>query len=205
MIKYIKNINYEYLAIIFLILFDIAIYFTNTNSYLFYKLNTIHIYLPDLLMRFFNYVANSHKYVLIVVLLLVTVIFKPKQTGRVVLMIALYYIIVNFLKTYFHVARPYMILNPDTFYFLNENYNYIQDGYHSFPSGHTSFISLFIFAINRLFFNNKPYIKYLLILFIPLVAIIRIASGYHWPIDVITGIILSYFIVKLSFINYADK
>ncbi len=195
----------EYFLFILLLVVDLIIFYTNTNVFLFHKVNSLNIYLPDKIMRLFNYVASSYNYVLIVLLPTITILFKPKKIFRVIVALALYYIVVSLIKNNAHVARPYMVLDQGTFYFLKEKYNYMADGYHSFPSGHTSLMSVFIFSINTLFFRNNIYMRLLLILLIFLTAIIRIASGFHWPIDVITGILIGYLIVKVSFNTLNSK
>ena len=64
-----------------------------------------------------------------------------------------------------------------------------ESGY-AFPSGHATFFMALAFA---LFFNHKKA-GYVFILFALLIGIARIIAGVHFPVDILGGFILGFFI-----------
>lgn len=115
-------------------------------------------------------------------------------------------ITVNFLKLFFGRARPTITANPNEFYGI---FNLIKNGvlfssrYASFPSGHTITIWGTVWILS--FFIKNKFVKNLLFTLGILVGLSRIYLGYHWSTDVITSIVLSYFIAKYIFIYQKIK
>lgn len=107
-------------------------------------------------------------------------------------------IVVSILKRVIGRERPYVSFNPDKFYGLKYlyNHNLINDSkLHSFPSGHT--ITIFV-TVWFLCFNLKSKVlKVCLFVLGILVGVSRIYLTYHWTSDVLTSIILSYFIANI--------
>ena len=130
-------------------------------------------------------------------------------------------ITVNVMKVLFARARPSITVNPDRFYgimTLIKNTSYWKGSYVSFPSGHTITIWGTIWILS--FIIKSKAIKIPLFVLGILVGISRIYLLRHWTTDVVTSIILSYFIakfvhkkmfgnreknVKLSFFQYYRK
>lgn len=91
--------------------------------------------------------------------------------------------IVETIKHYTLMIRPLCSLN--NVYILKESLPL--DCYASFPSGHVSFAIVFI-ASFWLLFNR--FFKCLALLYIALLAISRVASGAHFPLDVIGAVVI---------------
>lgn len=106
-------------------------------------------------------------------------------------------ITVNVMKVLFARARPSITVNPDKFYgimTLIKNTSYWKGSYVSFPSGHTITIWGTIWILS--FIIKSKAIKIPLFVLGILVGISRIYLLCHWTTDVVTSIILSYFIAK---------
>ncbi len=86
------------------------------------------------------------------------------------------------LKELIQTDRPFTILN-------DINVLFIESG-HAFPSGHSATISALAFAI---FFKNKK-LGYIFMLVGLLIGMARIASGVHFPIDIIGGYLLGFLV-----------
>ena len=101
------------------------------------------------------------------------------------------------MKVLFARARPSITVNPDKFYgimALIKNISYWKGSYVSFPSGHTITIWGTIWILS--FIIKSKAIKIPLFVLGILVGISRIYLMCHWITDVVTSIILSYFIAK---------
>ena len=92
--------------------------------------------------------------------------------------------IVELLKNYTNIARPYCSL--DKIYALQ---HVIQSSIcnHSFPSGHIAFSTIVVTSfwplLNRFF-------KIIAIIFVCLLAISRVVSGAHFPMDLLGSIVI---------------
>lgn len=96
----------------------------------------------------------------------------------------------NFIvKDIFKIERPYVknerIINKDTEY----GYGY------SFPSNHSQLSASFLFSFKRYFELGKIYVFG--IVMVLLVGLSRIYLGVHSIVDVVTGFILGYLVVRV--------
>lgn len=92
------------------------------------------------------------------------------------------WVMAYFFKDVFHTLRPFDAI-PTVAPLISES------GY-AFPSGHATF---FMALASSLWF----YHKYLSVFFgvsAVLIGIARIASGVHWPVDILGGLMLGYII-----------
>ena len=106
-------------------------------------------------------------------------------------------IIVNIMKVLFARARPSITIDPDKFYGIMtmiKDSSFWKGSYVSFPSGHTITIWGTIWILS--FIIKSKAIKIPLFVLGILVGISRIYLLRHWTTDVVTSIILSYFIAK---------
>jgi membrane-associated phospholipid phosphatase len=91
----------------------------------------------------------------------------------------------NLIKNYTSVTRPYCSM--DDIYSLS-SVTYELACSMSFPSGHTAFSTIMIASFWNLL---NRYFKVISIIFITIVAISRMASGAHYPIDILGAIAIT--------------
>lgn len=190
--------NYWFLLITVLII--VLIWTTNTNQTIFFKLNALHTLLPDNIWEKINFITYSKTYILPITLLVITLLFRRKKFFNVLLLIIFYYSLFNYLKDFFHVARPHALFDLSTFYWLHPGLDTSFQPHGSFPSGHTCNTAVFVFTLSYFFAQNKPWLRTLLILILMLVMLTRIATGWHFPLDVLISAIIGYALTKI-FLN----
>ena len=167
------------------------------NQSLFLAINSIHGVLPDSIWDTFNFIAYPKLFVLPIILMVITFLFKREFTIRVGILIIAYYVIFELLKIVIGEPRPYMVLPLDSFHWVNLYENSGSSAYNSFPSGHTGVATIFIFTLMKLFCQNKLWLRVLLSLLLIMVMFARICTGWHWPLDVLASAVIAYILVKI--------
>ena len=94
------------------------------------------------------------------------------------------------LKDEFAYPRPYVVIAPEDITVLG--HKKADDDHHSFPSGHASFITVFICSLWPALLGKMPLYGALLIF---AVCWSRIAMGMHFPADVIAGFLIALMVV----------
>ncbi len=179
------------------IIFSLAIWALGLNHSIFFAINSRHNLLPDNVWQAINFIAYAKTFILPGLLLVLTLIFRREKFINVVILIASFYVLFYILKVAVHEARPFVVLPAESFYWLHGEQNAVKDMYHSFPSGHAGNAVIFAFALMRLFCNNSKLAKVALFLIPVVVAIARIATGWHWPLDVLASGIIGYILVQI--------
>jgi len=174
----------------------LGIWLFKLNQSLFYTINSLHIYLPDKIWQGLNFIAAAKHFILPILLLGLTILFRRDKLFRVVILILAYYIVFAGLKLLISEARPFVVLPHNSFYFLGHE-DSLKDAYRSFPSGHMGNITVFVFALLTLFLPNSTFAKIFLSLFLILIGLARICSGWHWPIDILASGLIAYILVKI--------
>ena len=94
-------------------------------------------------------------------------------------------------KEFMPSPRPPSIFTPDLMHQLGNQF------YHSsFPSGHAT--APFTLACMVIFLVDNTKIRTLVLVYASLIAISRIATGVHWPIDILGGMFFAWFATYLS-------
>lgn len=175
----------------------LVIFFTGTNQSLFLAINSKHEVLPVVVWEVLNFVSYRKFMILPVLLLIITYIWRREKLLNIILLIISYFVVFGVLKVLFGEARPYMVFDPKTFYWLNMFEDAKGSAFHSFPSGHVGNIAMFAFAISAMFFQNKRSLQFLMLLVVVITGFARICTGWHWPLDVIASGLIGYLLVKL--------
>ena len=177
---------------------DLFIWYNQLNNQLFLRINQFHYIVPDKIWEIINLVTYTKYMVAPVILLLLSALFRRDKLLNIIILIISFFVIFIALKHFIGEARPYVVLPQGSFFWLNQYEETIKSAYQSFPSGHTGNIAMFAFACNYLFKKQKKIMQFIMLLLIIGVAIARICTGWHWPVDVITSGLISYVLVKIT-------
>ena len=97
------------------------------------------------------------------------------------------WLVATLIKSLIESPRPFI-------FFQDLQPLFIHGGMDSFPSGHASFFM----AIAVLLFQSHRKIGFVYIIFVLIIGMARIASGIHFPVDILVGYIIGV-IVSLIF------
>ena len=136
------------------------------------------------------FVADIFPYIVVILAFLFLIFYKKnfKETILIFFSSAFAWFLAYVLKFLFHTQRPFDL-------FPNVVSLFPETGY-AFPSGHATFFMALAFA---LFFNHKKIglstqAGYLFIFFAFLIGASRIIAGVHFPVDILGGFVLGFFI-----------
>lgn len=89
------------------------------------------------------------------------------------------------IKFFYHRLRPFLVFNIDPLIINNSN---------AFPSGHAAFF----FALSLILFFYNKRIGFWTLIGSLLIGFARIASGVHWPSDILGGFLVALTAVWLA-------
>jgi len=101
-------------------------------------------------------------------------------------------LVVKTIKTQFAYPRPYIVLPANDVILLDQKNG--DDDYHSFPSGHASFVTVMVVGLWPVLSINMCWFGMALIVG---VCWSRIAVGMHFPADVLAGFFISLLLVLI--------
>lgn len=194
-----KFILKHYWFIFFLVIAALIIWLAKINHTLFFYINSHHYVLSDTILNTINFITWFDTGILPISLIVITFLFRREKLLNVIFLIVAYMIVFSLLKFVFHEARPYIQHNPHDFYWLSstpeEN---LDDAYRSFPSGHTGNIAMFVFALFYLFASKKLWLRTFLLLPLVLTMLVRIGTGWHFPLDVLSAALVAFILVEVT-------
>jgi len=101
--------------------------------------------------------------------------------------------IIDLLKGHFSYPRPYQLFGIETVHVLEIKAG-AGESFRSFPSGHAAFVTLLAIGLSPVLGNRM---RSLMALLVVAVCWARIASGVHFPADVLGGVLLTAFVVSI--------
>ena len=199
---------YSCVAFLLSLLIGVTVLFTGDNQSLFLAINHQHGLMPDQVWLAFNFFSYSKFFIVPMLLIILSFVWRRDKLPNVILLIILYFAVFAGLKHLIGEARPYIVLPEGSFYWVNLYENAVKSAYLSFPSGHTGNMAIFAFRLNVLFFSNKKGLQFLMLALVVATALARICTGWHWPLDVLASGLIGYILVKISFainLNYFKR
>ena len=194
--RFLFKFNSALIFILFLIL-ALGIFVSHSNQSLFLAINSFHALVPVEIWKFFNILSYRKYFILQILLLIITFIWRRNKLPNVMLLIIAYFVVFAGLKILFGEVRPYVVLDLNSFYWLNMYEDAVKSSHYSFPSGHVGNIAVFAFAISSMFFDKSKPLQFLMLLLVLVTGITRICTGWHWPLDVIASGLIGYLLVKI--------
>ncbi|MBP9727335.1 MAG: phosphatase PAP2 family protein [Gammaproteobacteria bacterium] len=194
-----KFIFKNYWFIFLTVIAALAIWLTKTNHSLFFYVNSHHNLLSDATLNAINFITWFDSGILPIALITITLLFRRDKLLNVILLIVTYMIVFSLLKFVFHEARPYIQYNPQDFYWSSSTpQENSKDAYRSFPSGHTGNTAIFVFALSYLFAYQRFWLSSFLLLPLALTMLVRIGTGWHFPLDVLCAALFAFILVEFT-------
>jgi membrane-associated phospholipid phosphatase len=158
------------------------------NVPLFHLMNRIMSYAPDSLWVHLSLLGDGQ---LVILFALPFLGRRPDVVWQYILATILAGLFVYGMKEVFSTLRPPAILPVGSFHLIGPD---LQNN--SFPSGHTT--AFFVLAGLACVHRVKSRFKMLLLLLATFVGFSRIASGVHWPVDVLGGVLGGWIVAIVS-------
>lgn len=128
---------------------------------------------------------------MVMIMLLPLISKRPDLIVRTFIAAIITTIILHSFKNYFPVPRPPSIFSADMMHQLGNQF-----WHGSFPSGHAAapftLAAMIIFLID----NNK--VRAFVLAYASLIAVSRIATGVHWPMDILGGAFFGWFAAYIT-------
>lgn len=100
-------------------------------------------------------------------------------------------LILHSFKEFLPVLRPPSVYTPEQMHQLGNQFSHS-----SFPSGHAA--APFTLAVMVIFLVEDVKIRSLVLVYASIIAISRVATGVHWPMDILGGAFIGWFASYIS-------
>lgn len=155
---------------------------SGTNQSLFHFLNNAFYFQPEAIWINVTLFGDA---AMVMVFTLPLINKRPELVVRIFIAAMVTTFFVLGFKEILLVPRPPSVFSPGEFHQLGNQFSAS-----SFPSGHSAAAFTLTSMIIFLFDNTK--VRSLMIIYATLIACSRIASGVHWPMDVLGGMLFGW-------------
>ena len=161
---------------------------TGSNQPLFLLLNNFLYIKPESIWINITLYGDA---AMVLVLLLPLIAKRPDIVVKSFIAALIATLFLHGFKEFLTVPRPPAIFSPDLFHQLGNQFSAS-----SFPSGHAA--APFTLACMIIYLVPDNRIRSALVLFASLIAISRIATGVHWPVDILGGMFFGWLAAYIS-------
>lgn len=161
---------------------------TGSNRPLFLFLNNLLYFKPEAIWINITLYGDA---AMVMIMLLPLVAKRPDIIVRTFIAAIITAIVLHGFKEYLPVMRPPSIYGPDAMHQLGNQF-----WHGSFPSGHAS--APFTLAAMIIFLVDNNKIRSFVVAYASLIAISRIATGVHWPMDILGGAFFGWLAAYIS-------
>lgn len=161
---------------------------TKSNQPLFLYLNDVIYFKPEEIWINITLYGDA---AMVMVLMLTLVVKRPDIIVKSFIAAIITSLFIHGFKEWLLSPRPPYIFDAGTFHQLGNQFNIA-----SFPSGHAA--APFTLASMIIFMVADNRIRTVVLVYASLIALSRIATGVHWPIDILGGMFFGWFASYLS-------
>lgn len=161
----------------FTLLSMLIIWLTGTNQSVFLFLNKLLYFKPEDIWINITLFGDA---AMVMILLLPLLKTRPDIVAKTVIAAFIATLFIHSFKYFLSVPRPPSVFSASEMHQLGNQF-----AHSSFPSGHAT--AVFTLAAMVIFMVNDTKIRIALLIYAGLIAISRIATGVHWPMDVLGG------------------
>lgn len=168
-----------------------------SNQSLFLYLNEILYFKPEDIWINITLYGDA---AMVMIMLLPLTGKRPDLIVRTFIAAIITTIILHSFKTYFPLPRPPSVFSADIMHQLGNQF-----WHGSFPSGHAA--APFTLAAMVIFLVDNNKVRAFVLAYASLIALSRIATGVHWPIDILGGAFFGWLaaFISVRFINISGE
>jgi len=167
-----------------LLLIGFSIWLSNTNQSLFIELNYLFNHLPGRLLEHVTAISD----VAVAIILSMFLLQRPQIVLQVLIGGIITGLIVQGMKHGIALPRPGATLPADAF----DLHGPLLASSYSFPSGHSATIMVLVAPL--ILHSKHRALQIVLLVTALVIASARIAVGAHWPLDVIFGVLIAWWV-----------
>ena len=161
---------------------------TGTNRPLFLFLNDVLYFKPEDIWINITLYGDA---AMVMIMMLPLTAKRPDIIVKTMIAALITSLILHGFKEFLPILRPPSIYTPDLMHQLGNQFTRS-----SFPSGHAS--APFTLAVMIIFLVNNNKIRSFVLVYASIIAISRIATGVHWPIDILGGMFFGWLAAYIS-------
>ena len=167
---------------VFSLLMMLIIWMTDSNRSLFLFLNDFFYFQPESIWINITLFGDAS---MVLILLLPFIKKRPDLVVKSFIAAIITTLFLHGFKEFLTVPRPPAIYSADVIHQLGNQFSAS-----SFPSGHAA--APFTLASMVIFLVNDVRIRSALVIYASIIALSRIATGVHWPIDILAGMFFGW-------------